>query len=308
MTRIAYVPHRFKGASLNLIQHADAIIAEYSAQGFTLTLRQLYYQFVSRDLIANNMREYKRLGSVINDARLAGLLDWDMIEDRTRTLRRLPHWRDPADIIASARSGYRIDFWSKQPIAVEVWIEKDALLGVVEPVCNEFRVPYFACRGYTSQSEQWEAGQRLSRRWRERKQRTLVLHLGDHDPSGMDMSRDNRERLELFTRHHCGRVPFTLNRIALNMDQVEEHNPPPNPAKLTDSRADGYIEQYGADSWELDALDPTTIDRLIRAQITHVIENEAWAASELQEGKDKDELELVEENWDVVVQRLRDEE
>src|SRR5262249_10346260 len=159
-----------------------------AAQGYNLTLRQLFYQFVSRDLIPNNVRSYKRLGSIINDARLAGLIDWSAIEDRTRNLHELPCWRTPAGIIRSCAQQYRTDLWAKQENRVEVWIEKEALAGVFERVCDELRVPFFSCRGYTSQSEMWVAGHRL-KRIIDAGQRPVILHFGDHDPSGMDMTR-----------------------------------------------------------------------------------------------------------------------
>src|SRR5512139_1588276 len=161
MPKVCYVPKSFSSNSMSIIEKANEIIAEYARLGFDLTLRQLYYQFVSRALIPNKDTEYKRLGSIINDARLAGLIDWDAITDRTRNLRSLSHWDDPGDIIYSAARSYHINRWEDQEYRVEVWIEKDALVGVIEGVCTDLDIPYFSCRGYTSQSEMWAAAQRL---------------------------------------------------------------------------------------------------------------------------------------------------
>src|SRR5579859_6671710 len=162
MPMICYVKRRFSAASQAMIDKANEIIAEYESQGFALTLRQLYYQFVARDLIPNNIKSYKNLGSVVNDGRLAGLIDWSHITDRTRSLKGRGHWDSPADIIEMAAKGYHIDMWARQQYRPEVWIEKDAVAGVVEDVCKELDVPYFSCRGYTSQSEMWVGGQRLA--------------------------------------------------------------------------------------------------------------------------------------------------
>ena len=258
-----------------IISKANAIIDEYERQGFDLTLRQLYYQFVSRDLIPNRDTEYKRLGSIINDARLAGLIDWNAITDRTRNLRSLSHWRNPGDIIFSAARSYRIDKWAMQDYRVEVWIEKDALVGVIAGVCDDLDIPYFSCRGYTSQSEMWVAGQRLLKYIKDG-QTPLVLHFGDHDPSGKDMTRDIIDRLTLFSNS-----AIELQRIALNMDQVEQYNPPPNPAKITDSRASAYIAEYGDESWELDALETTVIADLIRDAVGVVMDQDAWETAVL---------------------------
>jgi hypothetical protein len=197
MPKIKYVDKAFRQGALDIIDKANEIIDEYNAQGFKLTLRQLYYQFVARDIIPNKQSEYKRLGGIISDGRLAGLIDWLAIEDRTRNLQSLATWSSPEDIIGAAASGYREDKWKDQKTRIEVWIEKDALAGVFADVCEALEVPYFSCRGYTSQSEMWSAAMRL-RRYERGGQETVILHFGDHDPSGIDMSRDIKDRLYQF--------------------------------------------------------------------------------------------------------------
>lgn len=126
MPKHAYRPKKFKPASLEIIDQANQIIDAYRIKGFDLTLRQLYYQFVSRNWLPNKERSYKRLSSIVSDARLAGLIDWEAIVDRTRFVRQNSHWDEPQDILFSAAAGYAIDRWSPQPEMVEVWIEKDA--------------------------------------------------------------------------------------------------------------------------------------------------------------------------------------
>lgn len=293
MPRIAYVEKNFSRSSLEIIATAERICREYAGQGFDLTLRQLYYQFVARDLLANKQTEYKRLGSIVNDARLAGLLDWRYIVDRTRNLRGLSHWESPNSVIRSAAHGYRTERWADQPYRVEVWVEKDALVGVIAGVCQRNDVDYFSCRGYTSQSELWGAAQRHLG-YAEDGQKTVVVHLGDHDPSGIDMTRDIADRLALFG------ADVEVRRIALNMDQVVEHNPPPNPAKLTDSRAGGYIREHGRSSWELDALDPTTLDRLIEDEIWAYRDVDLWDAATTAMERERGLLQQVSARWSEV--------
>lgn len=310
MPKICYVPKRFQGKSHDLVRKANQIIEEYDQQGFTLTLRQLYYQFVARDFIPNNMKSYKRLGDVINDARLAGLIDWDAIEDRTRNIRALPHWNDPADIVDTCAKQFNLDLWATQKYRVEVWIEKDALIGVIERVCTEFDVQYFSCRGYVSQSEMWAAAMRtvnrMSARHNKFPQRTVVLHLGDHDPSGLDMTRDISDRINLFAEHHGCRGAFEMRRLALNMDQVEEHNPPPNPAKVTDARFVKYQEQHGDESWELDALEPTLLDGLIRNEVATIVDRPRFDALKAQQMQHRAELASVAKRWPNVVSAIED--
>ena len=298
MPKIAYRAKRFSPDRQDKIDKANVIIAEYAAQGYEITLRQLYYQFVSRDFIANNQREYKNLGDIINDARLAGLIDWEAIVDRTRNLQSLAHWNSPASIIDACASQYRIDKWADQPYRVECWIEKDALIGVIENVCKELDIAYFSCRGYTSQSEMWSAAMRLQR-YRKGRQKPLVLHLGDHDPSGKDMTRDITDRLSEFSEG-----TIEVRRLALNMSQITQYHPPPNPAKITDSRAAGYIAEFGGESWELDALEPAVIATLIRDAVFTVRDVDKWVAQQLEEDTQKAQLEKVSNQWKNIINNL----
>lgn len=312
--RICYEPRKFSASSREAIRRANEIIADYGSQGLDLTLRQVYYQFVSRGWLPNNQAEYKRLGSILNDARMAGEISWDAIEDRTRNLRSNSHWDEPADIIRSAASSYREDLWWTQDHYVEVWIEKDALVGVLDAVCPKNDVPYFSCRGYTSQSEMWSAAMRLNRAGRSGRQ-PVVIHLGDHDPSGVDMSRDIRDRLNLFSGAQFEAPKFDprwkpveidVRRIALTMDQVNDHKPPPNPAKLTDARAEGYVAQYGDESWELDALEPRTLIGLIQAEINSCRNQEAWDAAVAKQEDNRARIERASSLLDLDIEGLRE--
>lgn len=262
MNKIQYKKFNFRQATLSLIETSNEIINEYLTDGYDLTLRQLYYVFVSRGLIPNNQKQYNRLGNVINDARLAGMVDWAAIVDRTRKIQINGHWDNPEDIIRESADCYAIDTRETQETYIEVWIEKEALAGVLEKACEPLDVPYFSCRGYVSQSAMWRASRRIgSQLAMATRKRAVILHFGDHDPSGIDMTRDIDDRQCLFGEE------VEIKRIALNMDQVEQYNPPPNPAKLTDSRCGSYIEKYGDKSWELDALQPQTITQLIQQNI-----------------------------------------
>lgn len=301
MPKIQYEQIRLRADSLKIIDQANQIIAEYQAAGFTLTLRQLYYQFVARDIIPNTERSYKNLGSTIERGRMAGLIDWEAIEDRTRFVRDRSAWNAPADIVATCARQFHICYWDTQPTYVEVWIEKDALIGVIEGVCTEYDLPYLACRGYASASEVWRAGHerfrpKLKPARALKPKRCHVLYLGDHDPSGIDMTRDVQDRLRTFAGEGV-----TVERLALNRDQIDQYDPPPNPTKLTDSRATGYIDQHGEDCWELDALEPQVIADLIEARVRDLIEWGAWDRVHERETDGRDELRRVAEHWDSAV-------
>lgn len=264
---IKYKEFNFRDSSLTLIDYANEIIEDYISQGYRLTLRQLYYQFVSRDIIPNNQKQYNNLGVLINNARLAGLLDWYSIEDRTRNIRNSFHWQDPKRLLNSAVRQFDIDKWAGQRTYVEVWVEKDALVEVVGKSASKYDVPYFSCRGYVSQSEMWSASERIKDKLYYEHEKAIIIHLGDHDPSGKDMTRDINERLKMFLSCEGLAENIEVERVALEMGQILKFNPPPNPAKLTDSRCGGYISEYGDMSWELDALEPSALDDIICSAI-----------------------------------------
>jgi hypothetical protein len=292
MPKIRYEDIKIRMGGLALIQKINGIIAEYDQAGYSLTLRQVYYQLVARGIIPNNERSYKNVGELISNGRLAGLIDWYAIEDRTRYIRSLPHWNDPAEIVASAANQYRINLWDTQPQYVEVWVEKDALIGIIEQVAKRHDVPCFSCRGYTSQSEMWGAAQRFLSASKDGTRPCTIIHLGDHDPSGIDMTRDIRERMAMFGSSGC---ELTVKRIALNMDQIDLYSPPPNPTKLTDTRAEKYMEEFGETSWELDALEPSSLDVLVDETIVKYIDEKLMKEAKKRQAEEKDELADVED-------------
>lgn len=276
MTFINYINYRPHGQALSLIENANRIIEDYAAQDYKLTLRQLYYQFVQENLFANNQENYNKLGNTISRGRIAGMVSWDAIEDKHRSTSFSPATMDDVQgAIDRAQYFIEVSHWDNQESYVEVWVEKDALGNVIDRACEKYDITHMACKGYLSTSAAWEAGQRLERKIEEGK-RCIVIHLGDHDASGIDMSRDNQDRLNLFSRS----MDVELRRIALNMNQVKKYNPPPNPAKQKDPRAKSYIEKFGNISWELDALRPQVIVDMIHAEAERYIDPDIWQAAE----------------------------
>lgn len=297
--RITYTEKRFRGESLRKITLAQEIIDDYQASGYALTIRQLYYQFVSRNIIANTEREYKNLIDLMTEARMGGLISWEAIEDRTREYITYLVQEDAGDSLMGAENNVQFDLWARQEIYVEYWVEKEALLGVVQRPCERYSVPYMACKGYLSASEAWRASQRFLQAVENGKV-PLLLHLGDHDPSGIDMTRDNLERLNHFLSGHGYAGEIKVRRLGLNRDQVKRYRPPPNPAKLKDSRADAYIAEHGSVSWELDALEPRVIDALIADAIRAVIDVEAWNEALAEQTEERRELDKLSKYWPQV--------
>jgi len=273
MPCIAYKKIKFQKSSLSLINEINVITAGYQKQGYSLTLRQTYYQLVSKNIIENTNKSYKNIGILVKNGRYAGLIDWNAIEDRNRNLNELTHWNSPSEIIKSAAYSYRRDLWEDQDCYCEVWVEKDALSGLVKQAAGSLGCPSFACRGYTSASELWRAAARFMNKTRNaalngKTRHNVIIHLGDHDPSGQDMTRDIENRLQEF-----GAI-VDIQRIALNKDQIDKYKLPSQPLKkntdnqFTDTRAESYIKKYGKkQSWELDALEPEILNELITSNI-----------------------------------------
>jgi hypothetical protein len=327
MPQIQYEVWNASPKTYDLARDCVAIARRYQAQGYDLSVRQLYYQLVAADRIPNTQQSYKQVVNVVDKARMSGMMDWHMITDRTRHLSGNQHWETPDQIVDAAARGFRMDKWEGQPYRVEVWVEKEALAGVVGRAAEGEDVDWFACRGYSSSSAMWRAARRFLGYWRVG-QAVKILHLGDHDPSGIDMTRDVRERLELFlsvdwvsenahrfpsealyTQYRevvedlAGRVagePLEVRRIALNMDQVLQYSPPPNFAKTTDSRYQAYRDLHGDSSWELDALEPTVLADLIREHIQGIRHDLSYEARVAEERFHRDLLGRLTGRWSEV--------
>jgi len=270
MANIAYIKYRPSEITARILGFSNTIINEFQADGFDVTLRQLYYKLIARDLFPeewkdkegnkNNPKSYSKFKAIMKKGRLGGMVDWDSIVDRTRVLKKNSHWASIKEIIDSCAKQFMLDSRRTQDVYIEVWVEKEAMSGVLKSVCPRLDVPYFACKGYDSLSMIWRAAMRF--RVEEKTRCVVVLYLGDHDPSGIDMVRDIQKRLDMF-----GCRDTKVKRIGLTMAQVRKYKPPPCPAKITDSRYEGYREKFGDEAWELDALDPRTIVELIEQQV-----------------------------------------
>lgn len=309
MTTQQFRVTNFRGDTLARIAQARQIISEYGGQ--KLTARQIYYRFVAADLIPNNEKSYKTMTGMLTDARYAGLIDWDAIEDRGREPDVPNEWDSIDEIVDASVSQWRSPRWKNQPKYVELWVEKQALAGVLGPIAYRNHVPLMVNKGYSSASAMFAAaermltacgvtiqpqcdncasdydyresngtckycemktnmmfrynyrdGEREGEEMEEVEKEVVVLYLGDHDPSGKDMIRDIKDRLTEF-----GVPNLKVEAIALTTAQVRRFNPPPNPAKITDSRAAAYIAEFGPQSWELDALPPRELNRIVEQAI-----------------------------------------
>lgn len=274
-----------------LLEKIKEILQEYEQQNIKVTLRQLYYQLVARDLIPNKISEYAKLSGLLTNARYSEDIEWDAIEDRTRIPDTPNFFRNIKHLIETAKHSYQLDRWKGQKYYVEVWTEKDALSSVIQPITRKYQVTLSVNRGYSSASAMHEAFERGEVNVEEdgmyENREKIILYLGDHDPSGLDMDRDIKERLEEF-----GDDDTEVIRIGLTKEQIEQYNPPPNPAKITDPRAKKYIENHGNTSWEVDALRPEILQELIKTKIKGYLDEKKF--NEIME-QEEEEIKQVEE-------------
>jgi len=270
-----------------LIGRANEILESYDAEGYRLTLRQLYYQLVARNIIPNRVQEYSKLSNVMVAARMCGHTDWDFLEDRLR----IPYLEYAVNGVEEALEDtinqYKRDRQEGQPSLIEIWTEKDAVSNILKRVSKWYHTSLLVNRGYSSCSAMYRAAERFKRNAKH----VAVLYVGDHDPSGLDMIRDIEERLEEFETEKLEVV-----HVALTMEQIEEFNPPPNPAKVTDPRATGYIARHGESSWELDALSPSDLERIVREAVEIYLDKEQFNGILEAERSDIDRLLTVVED------------
>ena len=236
---------------MTIIDAARVVIRDALAGGYRFTLRRVYYGLVAQNIIPNTERSYKNLSATLDKARWEGLLPMTCLDDLGREVSVWESWASVAELAEDMAARFRTDWWADADPVVEMWGEKQAVAGIVEPVCSRWGVPFLACRGFSSLTALAEAADRLDGR------SATIFYVGDHDPSGLDMDRDLQARLDRLG------ADVELVRVALTAEQIEEHQLPPQPTKAKDSRAFGYSLEHGG-SWELDALPADVLAGLVR--------------------------------------------
>ena len=289
----------------HLYTYTKQIVDAYMKQGIKLSNRQLYYRLVGHDLIPNYIEIYKRFCKFLTDLKYGGYIDWDVIEDRGRVAKRKSQWDSVEDLIDSAVSSYRLPRWQDQDNYLELYCEKEAMESVLRPIADKYHIYFGYNKGYSSSSTMYDIAKRVDRQLLKQKI-VVLLYLGDHDPSGLDMVRDVRERIMEFLMAWRYGIDnddpdyprwrteewlednFFVEHIALTKEQIAKYNPPPNPAKIKDPRAKDYIAEHGKISWELDSLEPEVLMELTENAILEWLDVDkynAWIKQEKEESK-----------------------
>ena len=258
-----------------ILENAISVLADCHP----MTVRQVYYQLVSRQVIDNTRSQYQMVSKLLVKARQEEFIPWNWIEDRLRKPRGVPMWDDLNSFAESVLYSYRRDIWAEQPTYFEFWLEKDALSGIFEDVLGEYGITLNVGRGYDG----WSSIRNAAARFGDGDGVT-VLYYGDFDPSGEDMVRSLRERLAFF-----GCEPEIV-KCALTKDDVIRYNLPPDYTKKTDTRTAAFVDKYGDMAVELDALPADVLETSIRKNVERYLDMDALERVQLTEQRDKQRL------------------
>ena len=264
--------------TLKIIMEAKTVLEESSP----MTLRQLFYALVSRQIIDNTKGSYKAVGHALVYARQNDLISWDDIEDRLRRPRHVSMWDGLVDFAETASQAYRRNVWPTQSTYFEVWLEKDALSGIFEAILRQYGVTLNVGRGYDGWSSIYNAANRFGDG-----DDKAILYFGDFDPSGEDMVRSLRDRLAFF-----GSEP-EITKSALTENDIEKYNLPPDFTKESDTRQAAFIEKFGDKAVELDALPLTILEERIEHEIRARMNIDALEIILSKENKERKKLKIA---------------
>jgi hypothetical protein len=256
--KITYTAYRPQKRTREKIDQINAILEEYAMQGFQMTIRQLYYQMVSRELIPFSNSEYDKLLDLIGNARNGGMIDWSHIVDRSRDSYRVPLFESVDDALQQAAQRYHVDIWEGMPLKPVIWFEKAGLSQIIGTVANSYNIEYMATRGENSLTWLHNSSQDRD---------TVILYLGDHDGHGVQISDGMAEKVRLYSG---SRVQF--HRIGISLQQGEEISAPKIPLKDVRNLSFDYKKRFTCNyGYEIDAFSPEQLANLLHDEVQKFI-------------------------------------
>jgi len=253
--------------SLQLLEHVKEIIESYS---FALTLRQIYYQLVAKQIIPNQQKYYMKLSRLCVIGRDEGILPEDAFADRLRQVDKPDSWLDLSDFMNTVRQSYKKDKWQNQSSYIEIWTEKDALRSVLTEITYPYDVNLMVVRGQVSRTAIYESYERFADKVDEGKD-CYLYYAGDFDPSGLSIYNSLTERIRNYG--FAGEY-ITFERIALTPEQIEDYDLPCDPGKQTDPNYKSFVSEYGDNIVELDSLPPDVLRGIVKDCIRRHIDHD----------------------------------
>jgi hypothetical protein len=240
-----------------------------------MTVRQVFYQATVCGLVEKEESGYAKVQTDLVQMRRSGELPYGWLADNTRWQRKPRTFDSVEEALQETARLYRKALWSDAECYVEIWLEKDALAGVIWPVTSEYDVPLMVARGYASLSFLHDAAEAIG----DLDVPTFIYHLGDFDPSGVNAG----EKIEETLREMAPAAEITFERIAVMPAQIRTWNLPTRPTKRSDSRSKGF----GEISVELDAIAPDQLRGLVRAAIEQHLPREQFDILKVAEGSER---------------------
>ena len=277
-----------------------------------MSLRGLHYQMVSRGVYSNTPANYAKLGRAMTKARENGSIPWNWLVDNLRQTNKPSSWTGLVDFIDTVKEAYRKDFWSRMPAHIEIFVEKDAMAAALQPATREYDIALHVIRGYISTSYCWT----IASQWKQIEKPIYCYYLGDWDPSGLDLERSLRQKLQLYSNRvaidtdgerfddddeedsladsfpdmfglgglFCREsAKFHWHRLGLTRQDFNDFDLLPLRVKRKkdgsygDKRAKPFVAKYGDQCAELDAVPPDQLRSRIETVIQEHIDQDEWA-------------------------------
>ncbi len=247
-----------------------------------MTVRQVFYQLVSRQVIAKAEAEYKTtVVRLLAEMRLNGHIPFHWIADNTRWMRKPRTFDSLKGMLELSTQTYRRALWNDQSTYVEIWLEKDALAGVLYEETESWDVPLMVTRGYPSLSYLHGAAMAIANCGKP----AYLYYFGDHDPSGVDIPRATEQRI----RDFAPEAEIHFESVAVTPEQIRLLNLPTRPTKTSDTRS----KNFSGESVEVDAMPPATLRALVKNCIEQHIDKRALKATEEIEAAERETLETI---------------
>ena len=253
------------------------------------TVRGMYYRMVSKGFLPKDDRAYNLVQQTLLRMRREGLLPWRWITDSSRRVLGYARFGDMADYGQYVANNYRKDYWQDSPVNVEVWCEKDSMQGVIASVVlREFGLELHVSKGQSSASYLYEAAESI----REDGRPTVVYILSDFDPAGFRIA----EKIEAGLREHMPEdQELTAHRVAVSYEQVLEYGLITREVKKTDADATEFMARYGDVSCELEAMQASTLRRLLSEQLESHMDKDRLRVLKLVEEQEREGLTRIQD-------------